>query len=113
MKIKAFSISLLCIAFIYPLQTVYAQLGTLSPPTNATLDLGVNINRLINFAIGSGTVVFLYMFVRGAIEWVLSEGDKMHLQTARNRMTQAGIGLVLLGVTFGIANLVRAITYTK
>ena len=110
MRIKAFILSVLLISLLYPIHAANAQLGTLSPPTNATLDLGVNINRFINFAIG--TVVFLYMFVRGAIEWVISEGDKMHLQTARNRMTQAGIGLVLLGVTFGIANLVRAITYT-
>ncbi len=112
MKTKAFLISLIVASIGFPLQSASAQLGTLSPPTNATLDLNANVIRFINFAIGSGTVVFLYMFVRGAIEWVLSEGDKMHLQTARNRMTQAGIGLVLLGVTFGIANLVRAITYT-
>ncbi len=90
-----------------------AGLGTLSPPTGTTLDLNANVIRFVNFAIGSGTVVFLYMFVRGAIEWTISEGDKMRLETARNRMTQAAIGLLLLGTCFAIASIVRSLTYSR
>ena len=113
MKIKLVIFSLAFMATFLPFELASAQgLGTLSPPTTTTLDLNANVTRFINFAIGSGTVVFLYMFVRGAIEWTLSEGDKMALQTARNRMTQAAVGLILLGMTFAIANIVRALTYT-
>lgn len=40
------------------------------------------------------------MFVWGAVDWILSGGDKEKIASARKRITTAIIGLVLLSLTF-------------
>src|SRR3990167_2172134 len=58
----------------------------------------------IFFAVGGlGVVVY---FVWGAVDWILSGGDKEKVANARKKMTHAIIGLVLLSLSFVIINIV-------
>lgn len=58
----------------------------------------------IFFAVGGiGVVVY---FVWGAVDWILSGGDKEKTANARKKMTHAIIGLVLLSLSFVIINII-------
>lgn len=59
------------------------------------------------FAVG-GIGVIIY-FIWGAVDWVLSGGDKEKIAGARKKMTNAIIGLVLLSLSFAIIRTVGAI----
>lgn len=49
-----------------------------------------------------GAILVLVYFLWGAIEWIVAGGDQGKVQKARDRMTQAAIGLVLLVGSFTI-----------
>lgn len=59
----------------------------------------------IGFIIGS--VIFLFMIVMGAIEWISSGGDKQKLESARGRITNAIIGLVILFALYAIIRVIQ------
>lgn len=53
-----------------------------------------------------GSVIFVWMLVWGAIDWISSGGDKAKLESARNKVTNAIIGVVVLFALYAVANLV-------
>lgn len=60
------------------------------------------------FAVGGlGVVVY---FLWGAVDWILSGGDKEKVSNARKKMTNAIIGLVLLALSFAIIRTIGLIT---
>jgi hypothetical protein len=66
----------------------------------------VNVINLLFTIGGIGVVVY---FVWGAVDWILSGGDKEKVSNARKKMTHAIIGLVLLSLSYVIINLVGTI----
>lgn len=53
-----------------------------------------------NTLIVVGGLATLLYFLWGAIEWVTSGGDKGKLETARNRMINAFLGMIILGSSY-------------
>lgn len=51
-------------------------------------------------------LVFFFMLVIGGIRWILSGGDKGQTEAARNQITAALIGLVIVFAAWAIATLV-------
>lgn len=49
-----------------------------------------------------GALIFLFMLIWGAIEWISSGGDKQHLESARGRITNALVGIVVLFASYAI-----------
>jgi hypothetical protein len=64
------------------------------------------IPAAINLAFVIATVIFLFMLIFGAIQWIASGGDKQALEAARGRVTNAIIGIVILFALFAIVNLI-------
>ncbi len=58
-----------------------------------------------------GALAVLLYFIWGAIEWVTSGGEKGKLETARNRMLHAAIGLLILVSAFVIINFVNFLLF--
>ena len=52
-------------------------------------------------------VVFFFMLVIGGVRWILSGGDKAQTEAARNQITAALIGLVIVFAAWAIANLLE------
>lgn len=48
------------------------------------------------------SVVFVFMILWGALQWISSGGDKEQLDNAKKRITQAIIGIILFAVAFAI-----------
>lgn len=62
--------------------------------------LGNLVKNTITIFFSVGALGFVIMFLWGAVNWILSGGDKEKIAGARKRITTAIIGLVLLSLTF-------------
>lgn len=92
-------------------ESALAQIGITRQPDsnrgskvtgNPVNDLGTLVNNLLTLFFTVGGIAFVIMILWGAVDWILSGGDKEKLAGARKRITTAIIGLVLLSLTFVI-----------
>jgi hypothetical protein len=90
-----------------------AQLAMVSAETIANIDPGsgfaTNIGTVINFILRVVMViaillVFFYLIL-GGIEWITSGGEKGKTEAARNKITAAIIGLIVLAASYAILTL--------
>lgn len=56
----------------------------------------------------AGLLVFVYL-IWGGIEWITSGGDKGKTENARNKITAAVIGLVILAASYAIFQIVLSL----
>jgi len=69
---------------------------------------GAYLGSLLGGIMLLATILTLLYLVWGGIEWITSGGDKGKTEKARDRMTQAVIGLVVLGASVAILVLVQS-----
>ncbi|MCH7730561.1 hypothetical protein IID21_03485 [Patescibacteria group bacterium] len=62
--------------------------------------------RFIGIGFVIGALIFLFMMLIGAIQWIASGGDKTAIEAARGRIMNALIGVVILFSLFAIFTLV-------
>jgi len=65
------------------------------------------IPQAIGLGFVAGTVIFFFMLLFGAIQWISSGGDKQGLEGARSKVTNAIIGLVILFSLWVVLNLIN------
>ncbi len=82
-----------------------SQLGTLSPDAGGPA-VGKLISAIVGFLLIFAFVLALIYLITGGIAWVLSGGDKANLEKARNKITQAIIGLIVVASAYAIFKLV-------
>lgn len=62
---------------------------------------------LISLTLVVGALVFFFMLILGAIQWITSGGDKNGLEGAKGKITAALIGIVVLFSVFAIIKAVE------
>lgn len=65
-------------------------------------DLAKVFKNFLNILFVVGAMGFIVMFVWGAVDWILSGGDKEKIAGARKRIVTAITGLVLLSLSYVI-----------
>ena len=65
------------------------------------------VSALIRFAIVIAAIIFFFMLVIGGIRWIASGGDKAQTEAARNQITAALIGLVIVFAAWAIVALIN------
>lgn len=65
------------------------------------------IRGLISLGFILGAIIFVFMFIWGAIQWMISGGDKAAIESARGKVTNAITGLVILFALFAILALLE------
>jgi len=70
--------------------------AAITNPVVSPFSLGDLIADVLSFAILIGFILTFFLLLRGALAWISSGGDEGKLEAARNRITLAIIGLVLL-----------------
>lgn len=65
------------------------------------------IPKAIGLLFVFGGVAFFFMFLWGAISWILSGGDKTHVESAKARITNALIGFVLMISVFAVVAVIE------
>ncbi len=64
------------------------------------------IGGAIKLALVVAAIIFFFILVVGGIRWIASGGDKGQTENARNQITAALVGLVIVFAAWAIAQLV-------
>lgn len=78
------------------------NLGILS-----ALTVGGLVSGIIRVMIIVAAIAFFIWLVLGGIRWIISGGDKSRTEAARDQITAALIGLVIVFAAFAIAQLIK------
>lgn len=101
----------------YPLLALPAYADTLDPCTNAAGVAGVlckfttgNANTVVQnviiFIIIIAVVIAIVYLLYGGIKWITSGGDKAQVESARNHITAAIVGLIIVFLAIFIISVV-------
>lgn len=71
-----------------------------------TLEFPNLITALVQLIMVIAALLFFFMLIAGGIQWIVSGGDKAGTEGAKNRITAALIGLVVVFSAWAIANLI-------
>lgn len=77
------------------------------PEGFATTVSGV-INGVLSFVMLIAALLVFFYLILGAFQWITSGGDKSKVEQARNKITSAVVGLIILAASFAILNLALA-----
>ena len=64
------------------------------------------VSAIIGIMTVAATIWFIFQFLIGGLNWITSAGDKAKLEDARNRITHAFIGLIIVVAGWSILALV-------
>ena len=86
---------------------VYAETLTIPPPANVpTFPIGNVISAVVGvLLLVSAILAFLYLII-GGIRWITSGGDKAGMEAARNQITAAIVGLIIVAAAWAIMLLI-------
>ena len=80
--------------------------GQFSPLCNFTsANFGKLLGNLITLAFIIAVVVALAYLIYGGVRWIMSGGDKAALDSARNHIVAAILGLIVVFLAFFILNI--------
>jgi hypothetical protein len=81
------------------------NVGEFSALTNLTIPSIVS--GLIRMTLVVAAIVFFFILVIGGIKWIASGGDKAQTEGARNQITAALVGLVIVFAAWAILALIK------
>ena len=79
--------------------------GTNPGPDSGGKALGQLISNLVGALFIAGFLLMFMQVLIGGISWVTSGGDKQKLEKARDQITNAIIGIVVVGAAYALATL--------
>lgn len=71
------------------------------------LTIGGIVSGGIRLVLVIAALVFFFILVVGGIRWIVSGGDKAQTETARNQITAALVGLVIVFAAWAIVQLIN------
>lgn len=77
-----------------------------SPGTGYATDFGRMFGAVLNVVMLLAAVLVFAFLIFGGIQWITSGGDKGKAEEARNKITAAVIGLIIVAASYAIINLV-------
>lgn len=84
---------------LQPTDKSFAGLGSLTIP--AIISAGIRLIVVV------AAIVFFFILVIGGIRWIASGGDKAQTEAARNQITSALVGLVIVFAAWAIVALIN------
>jgi len=70
------------------------------------LSIGDIVGAGLRLILVVAAIVFFFILVIGGVKWIMSGGDKAQTEGARNQITAALVGLVIVFAAWAIASLV-------
>ncbi|MBI2039678.1 hypothetical protein HYT18_01270 [Candidatus Microgenomates bacterium] len=68
------------------------------------------LSRLVALIYVFAAIILIFMLLWGAWDWMTSEGDKEKIQSARNKIINAFIGILLFAVAFAVIRVLGQFT---
>lgn len=73
---------------------------------NKSQELPVIIGNIVNVALGFLGTIFLVLMLYAGFLWMTAQGDEGKVKKAREMITQAIIGIIIIAAAFAISNFV-------
>ena len=95
------------------------QTINLNPPTGSGFEnlTALSISTLVSAAIQIilivAAIIFFFILVLGGIKWITSGGDKGQTEAARNQITAALVGLVIVFAAWAIIQLIQTFFHVQ
>jgi len=70
-------------------------------------DVGVLIGAAVGMLMILAALLAFFYLILGGIQWITSGGDKAGMEAARNKITHAIVGLIIVGAAWAIMTLVQ------
>jgi Type IV secretion system pilin len=70
-------------------------------------DFGKLISALVGVMMIISALLAFFYLILGGIQWITSGGDKAAMETARNKITHAIVGLIIVAAAWAIMVLVQ------
>lgn len=91
-----------------------AQESIRNPVLNSTVGGATGVDffnlflpKFVGLALVMGIIIFLFIMLLGAIQWIASGGDKAGIEGARGKITNGVVGIVILLATFAIVKVIE------
>jgi hypothetical protein len=77
------------------------------PRTSGSSDaIATRIGEIIGLALSFVGIVFLILMIYGGYTWMTARGDSEKIKSAKQTITNAVIGLIIIGLAYGITTFV-------
>jgi hypothetical protein len=70
-------------------------------------DVGMLISAAVGMIMIIAALLAFFYLILGGIQWITSGGDKAGMEAARNKITHAIVGLIIVGAAWAIMLLVQ------
>lgn len=74
-----------------------------------SVGFGNLLSQVFQLSMVIGAFMVLFYFIWGALDWILSQGDKSKLESARNKMLHAALGLLVLASVFALFSVLQQV----
>jgi len=85
------------------------NVGEIKGPAGFAADLGTVITTALSFVMGIAVLLVFFYLIWGGIQWITSGGEKGKTEEARNKITTAVIGLIVLAASYAILKVALSI----
>jgi hypothetical protein len=80
----------------------------IAQPANIKIDdVGMLISSLVGVLLILAALMAFFFLILGGIQWITSGGDKAGMEAARNKITHAIVGLIIVGAAWAIMILIQ------
>lgn len=81
---------------------------TIKQPTNIKIgDVGQLISAVVGTLLIIAALLAFFYLILGGIQWITAGGDKAGMEAARNKITHAIVGLIIVGAAWAVMLLVQ------
>jgi len=78
----------------------------IEPGTGYATNFGTMFSSILNVVMLVAAILVFAFLIFGGIQWITSGGDKNKAEEARNKITAAIIGLIIVAASYAVINLV-------
>jgi hypothetical protein len=95
------------LAVCYPGATQGTQ-QCVTPPAQVPRDINIEtlLQNAMSILVVTAIILVVIFIIWGGIRWIVSRGDKQQIQGARNNITYALIGLVVVFLAFFLVSII-------
>jgi hypothetical protein len=87
-------------------QTLSQNVGTQAGIASSNVSLPEIVGRIINILLGFIGIVLLLIVLYAGFQWMTAGGDSKKVEEAKQRISNAVVGLIILVAAFAISNFV-------
>ncbi len=94
---------------LFLLSAISAQAQTIDiqrPKNIPSFQIGQVVSAVVGILLLIAAVLAFLYLILGGIQWITSGGDKSGMETARNRITAAVVGLIIVAASWAVMLLI-------